>query len=487
MTDVIRRAVLLVLVIAVIVGVGLADAGRGGGQSASGGSLARGVPSASGIAVARSDAESSASFCAGATGSGGNARATIILTNPEPRAVTGTVTTLAAGTTSPAVAGPQSMAVRVPADDQIAVVPAPSESGGALASTVVLNGGGVGVSQVVTGPLGYSAAPCAATTAGTWYFADGSTAGNNTLSLSLFNPSPTTAVIDVTFVSSTSGLLAPPAYQGIDVPGDSLVEENVGDHVRNAPDLATMVTSLSGAVVAAELESAGPSGNGGPSVLLGAVKPSPAWTFARNMNVSGASTVFHLFNPTGRPARVTMKIGLSQGAAEPLVLRLPAMSVSVIDAAGVTRIPSNVAFSATFSTSGGAGIVVNRSLSSPSGAVPAPQVGEVSGLPGGTDRWLLPAPSTPATGISSLTIVDLNETVVTVRLAAVSTKGLVTVPGFAHNRVRAGTPLIVSPGAGSVIGSTPLEVVASGPVAVEVDAAPVGNPGVVVIPALPLP
>ncbi|HVC71417.1 MAG TPA: hypothetical protein VNC61_14270 [Acidimicrobiales bacterium] len=486
MTDAMRRSVLIAGVVAVIVGVGLADAGRGGETTGSVGSPARGVFSASGVGVSRSDAESSAWFCAGGTGAGANAQAGLVLSNPAPRAITATVSTVSAGTVTPAVAGPQSMSVVVPAGRQINVVPAPGVSGGALASSVVFDGGGVGVSQVVTGPLGDSAAPCASTTAGNWYFADGSTTGTNTLSLSLFNPSQTTAVVDVSFVSSTNGLISPPAYQGIDVPGGSLVLENIGDHVRNVSDIATVVTTLSGAVVAAELESAGQPGNGGPSLTLGAVKPSSTWTFAQNMNVSGADTVFHLFNPTSRPARVTLKIGLQQGAAEPLVIRVPALSASVLDAASVTRIPANTAFSATFSSGRSAGIVVSRSLSSVAGA-PAPQLGDVAGVPGGSDRWLLPAATLPITGVSALTIVDQNPAVVTVGLVAVTPKGLVPVAGFGHRQVHPGRPLIVNPATGSVIGTVPLEVVSSGPVAVEVDATPVGNQGVVVIPALSLP
>jgi hypothetical protein len=262
--------------------------------------------------------------------------------------------------------------------------------------------------------------------------------------------------------------------------------ENEGDHIRNEPHVATVVASLSGALVAAELESAGQSGNGGPSVILGAVAPSSRWTFAQNMSIAGADTVFHIFNPTNRLTRVTLKIGLQQGVTEPLVIRVPAMSVSTVDAAGVTRIPSNTPFAATFVSGGGAGIVVNRAMSSPAGAA-APELGEVAGLPGGGDRWLLPAANAPAAGVSSLTVVDLNSAPVTVRLLAFSKRGLVPVAGFGHQRVRPGTPLIVSPNAGSVVGTVPLELVASAPVAVEVDASPVGNPGVVVIPALPLP
>ena len=485
-SDAARRAVLVGLVVAVIVGVGLADAGRGGGSNGSAGSLDGGVASASGVGLSPSGAESSAWFCAGGTGAGGNAQATLVLTNPTPRAVTGTVTSVAAGTTAPASGGRMSMSVVVPGRSQIGVVPAPGVSAAAVASTIVFDGGGVGATQVVSGPLGVSTAPCASRTASQWYFADGSTAGNNSLKLSLFNPSRTTAVVNVSFVSAGNGVLAPPAYQGIDVPGDSLVVENIGDHVRNDPDVASMVASLSGAVVAAELESSGQAGNGGPSVVLGAVAPAMTWSFGQNTNVSGADTEFHLFNPGSKTARVTLQIGLQNGAAEPFVIRVPAMSLVNFDAASVTRIPGNTAFSATFVSGAGVGIVVDRSLTSPGGAG-APQWGEVAGVPGGSEHWLLPTAYGTSRGISSLSVVDLNRGAVSVQLSAITSGGPVPVAGLGHRRVLPGVPLIVSPTAGSPVGTTPLELVSSGPVAVEVDATPVGNPGVAVIPALPLP
>jgi hypothetical protein len=291
--------------------------------------------------------------------------------------------------------------------------------------------------------------------------------------------------VNVSFVSSTSGLLAPPAYQGIDVPGQSLVVENIGDHVRNQSDVATVVAALSGAVVAAETQSTGSPGNGGPSLILGAVKPAPMWTFAQNAEVTGASTLFHVFNPSRRAVHVVVRFGLQQGQAEPLKIRVPPLSVASIDPAGITRIPAAAPFSVTF-VSTGAGIVVGRSVTSPGGA-PAPQVGNVMGLPGGAERWLVPAPNVPAAGVSTVTVVNLGRAPTSVTLSAISASGLVPVPGLTHRRVRPGVPLIVTPSTGSAVGLMALELTSGAPVAVEVDASPAGNPGVVVIPGLPLP
>ncbi len=427
MTDAMRRAMLIVGIVVLLVGIGVAD-GASRGSTGSGSAVSASTSVASDVSVTPTGAESSAWFCAGSTDSGGDAAATMIITNPSPKAVTGTVTTVSTdGEGVPTT-------VPVPARTQLAVAPTPptppagsattatgatavtgstaGAAGSTMASTVFFSGGGVGVTEVVSGPLGFSQAPCSSRTARNWYFADGSTASGDGLSLSLFNPTDTIAVVDVTFVSST-GVLAPPAYQGIDIPGDALVTENIDDHVENNPDVATAVATLSGQVVATELESAGPAGSGGPSVVLGATRPSSSWSFAQNTEVSSGSTVFHIYNPSTRTARVTVKIGLVQGAAEPLVLRVAGQSVATLDTKRLTRIPVDTPFAVTFEAGGGAGIVVDRHVAAPAGAASARSRRPMSAMwpafPGGDGGGWCPAAYAPATGVSALAVVDLEQ------------------------------------------------------------------------------
>jgi hypothetical protein len=279
-------------------------------------------------------------------------------------------------------------------------------------------------------------------------------------------------------------VVAPPAYQGIDIPGDTLVVEDVAVHVPNTADFATTVSTLSGAVVASELERHVPAGRGGLSLALGALSPASVWSYAQNTDSAGGSTVFHIFNPSDRPARVTVTFGLQQATAEPLVVRVGPTSIAALDAPSVTRLPAGTAFSATFA-SGGVGIVVDRHVSSPAGAA-APQQGDTPGVPAGGNRWLLTGPYAPSTAVSSLAVVNLSRVDITVRLWGVSPRGLVPVAGAGPRRVRPGSPLVLTPVTGSPIGTVPLELVASGPVAVEVDALPAGSPGVLVLPGLPL-
>ena len=88
-------------------------------------------------------------------------------------------------------------------------------------------------SQVVSGPLGWSTAPCASRTAAQWAFAGGSTTAGNSLTLALFDPAAPAAVVNITFLTTT-GLVTPQAYQGLVVPPGRLVVENVGAFVQRA-------------------------------------------------------------------------------------------------------------------------------------------------------------------------------------------------------------------------------------------------------------
>ena len=219
----------------------------------------------------------------------------------------------------------------------------------------MLNGGGVAVSEQVAGPFGYSTAPCAAAPGTQWYFAHGSTASGDLLDLMLFNPGAAPAVVDVALATSSSGYIQPPAYQGVEVPPGALVVENVSDHAINDPSVSTTVTALSGSVVAGQLEQLGSAGQGGLSVLLGAPSPERTWSFPYNVDEAGETVAFNVFNPTTTAAAVSMEIDLQQGSAEPLKIRVPALSTVAVLAENQTRIPAGSVYGAEFVTTKGAG------------------------------------------------------------------------------------------------------------------------------------
>jgi hypothetical protein len=482
-TGSLRRALMIVVLIAILIVTGISD------RIVARTTVPTGVPVASALSTLRlaptGHTESSAWFCAGGSGAQGGAPATIVFTNAGHHPVHGTLTAvaaLAAAAPEPAPwAGAHTVSVTVPTDGQVTVGADQLGTTSLVAAAVVLDGGGVAVSESVQSPLGWSMAPCAPSTATNWFFAHGATAQGGGLVLSLFNPAATDAVVNISLVSSTAGYLAPAAYQGIDIAPGSLVTENIGDHAPDDDAIATEVSTLSGAVVATELESSGTVGSGGISLTLGSPATASRWVFPQNTGIPGGTVAFHVLNPTTSPATVSVDIGLSQGAgAEPLAMHIPAQSLVTLTGESQTRIPTGVPYSLTFSSTG-TGIVVSRTVLAPAGSpASVPEIGDVSGVPGGNDRWLLPAVVSPGNGAWALAVVDLGSRPATIKIVTPSGRAI---PGQRVRRVESGSPLVIGPNPGAPFGTVPFEVSADQPVAVELDALPVAEPGVVVVPA----
>ena len=478
-----RRALAIVGVVAALAGAGVAD--RVVARAAP-----RPVPPMAALdatTVPAPASESSAWYCAGGTGAQGGAPMSLVLTNATVHAVTGRVTVipaLAADASASPWAGAATIAAVVPAQGQLVLGPSQLGSSSFLAAAVVLDGGGVSATQAVSSPLGWSMAPCAATSAPNWYFAHGATTQGGGLVLALFNPGATDAAVNVSLFSATAGFIAPAAYQGIDVPPGSLVTENIGDHAVDDKALATAVAALTGSVVATELESVGTPGSGGLSVTLGTPATARQWAFAQNASVGGGHVVFHVFDPSTQPASVSVTIGLTGGAAaEPLTLNVPAQSQAELDTGSQIRIPASTPYSLTF-TAHGAGIVVARQVSAPSGiAAPVPEDGVQAGIPGANRRWLVPTVVSPGTSAWALAVVDEGPAPTVVHITMAGGKAIA---GVHERKVEPGVPLIIGPTPGAPYGTEPLEIGASQPVAVELDALPVAAPGVVVVPAFAL-
>jgi hypothetical protein len=179
---------------------------------------------------------------------------------------------------------------------------------------------------------------------------------------------------------------------------------------------------------------------------------------------------------------VSVVIGLPQGAAaEPFSMSVPALSTATLVAQNQTRIPANTPYAATF-TSDGAPIVVERQVTSPSGAPASePADGDVPGVAGGGSHWLLPAPAAPGNGAWALAVVDLGRRPAKVRVLDGQGR---PIAGQGVHVVSPGTPLFLGPNPGPPFGTSPFQVLSDQPVATELDGAPVASPGVVVVPAI---
>ncbi len=468
----------LALVVVVVVGVSVAAAARSTPAPA-------GAPATPSALVSAPDAESSASYCTGQTTSTGSAPGFLILTNTTARPVTGTITAVtdAGDTVHTAVAVP-ARAVVTPS------IPAVS-SGSWEAQAVTLSGGGVAVTQAVHGSSGWSEAPCQSTTAAGWYFPGGTTANADPLSVSLFNPTSTPVVVDLSFVTPT-GTVHPINYQGIVLQAGQVTSEDVASEVQNASTVSTVVSTRTGRVVASELQ--GFTGTSpGLALVPGAARPGPHWVIPQAQDPGGGSGEIDVFNPGTAPEAVRVRVRLGGTELAPLTRTVAPGTTWALETSGQTRIPHNATYSADIEASGGPGVVVGRTVSAPSSAS-TPQSGSAPAVDGlSTDSpsgvWVVPPPGTSANPAvsgaapASLALTNTSGADERYSVVAVSPSGQLTI-GAAT--IPAGSTGSLDGAALAHVGFDQIVVRASGPMAVSEDVGPSGGVGVVTMPGLPL-
>jgi hypothetical protein len=437
------------------------------------------APSAAdGVVVSPVGSYSSSAFCSAGTGT--TATSTVYLTNTTPRPVTGVITSVAPAATSGSVPTVRSP-VSVPPLASVAVDPENGLPPGSTASSVAFSGGGVVASQSVSGPNGWSTAPCASQVASQWYFAGGATTSGNALTLSLYNPAATEAVVNVSFITD-NGYETPQAYQGLVVPPGQLVEENVGDFVQNASTIATLVQAQAGGVVSSEFQQWSSGATGGVSLRLGSPGLSTAWHLAQTTALPQSVVDLYLANPGRTPATATISLGLSSGSVVPHRLAVPPLSVVVFVASGTPGLPQQTPYALTVTST--VPIVVGRSVQAPPGSTP-PVFGSSSATTTVATRTVVPGPgipSAPGTAnatVSSLAVANPGSKPTRVVVSVLGSSRAVATFTVAANGVAVLGPKQVG-------GLSTFTVTSTRPVVVEEDSGPSGAPGVVSSTGFPL-
>ncbi len=433
---------------------------------------------ADGVAIAPAGSYSSSAFCSAGTGTA--ATSTIYLTNSTRSVVNGTVTAVGpAG--SGGVVPTVRRSVTVPALGTEAVNPAEGLPAGSNAAAFAFSGGGVVASQVVSGPDGWSTAPCASQIAPQWAFAGGATTSGNTLTLSLFNPAATEAVVNVSFITD-KGFETPQQYQGLVVGPGQLLEENVGDYVQDATAVATMVEAQAGGLVSTEFQQWSSGASGGLSLRLGSPAPSTTWRLAQTTALPQSTVYLYLANPGQAAATATIALGLSSGSVVPHRVVVPPVSIVTFPASGTPGLPQQTPYALTVTST--APLVVGRSVEAPPGSTP-PVWGSSSATTTVATRWLVTAPGTPSTpgtpgaSVSSLAVADPGPAAAQVEVTALGGSRPVAMFTVAPNEVAVLGPKQVG-------GLSTLTVSAGQPVNVEEDSGPSGAPGVVSSTGFPL-
>jgi hypothetical protein len=426
-------------------------------------------PAGEGVSIAPADASSSSFFCATGAGvdAGSGATGAVVLTNTSHTAATGVMSTV--GTSGGA---PVRRPLVVPPLGTAEVTPAAGLPPEATASTFSFLGGGVTGTAIISGPSGWSTAPCASEVWPQWDFAGGSTS-TGLLDLSLYNPTAATTVVDVTFLTATGNVLVPQPYQGISVPAGALVVEGLGAYVQNQSVVATLVQATSGALVATELDQMVLHSGTGLALFTGAPAPADTWRFAQTTTVPGGSVALVLANPGASPVSAEVSVGLSAASVEAHQVTVPGQTVVSFEASSVAGWPLRSPYSLTVSAS--APIVVGRTVVGPPGAV-APNGGITMGTTTTSTSWLVVGPGAPGNppvpGASRESLAVVNPGSASVAVTVTPLAGGTPVATF---RVPGNGVTVL--GAPEVRGLRPVVVVASAPVSVEADSGPSGAPG----------
>jgi Family of unknown function (DUF5719) len=476
-----RRWRVAALVVLVVAGVGIAVAVRGAPVPAA----AAPAPSA---LVGAPDAESSAWYCTGQSTAGGAAPGFLVLTNTTARPVTAGITaTSDSGATASTTAAVPAHGVVTPAVPALA-------SGSWVSETVVTSGGGVAVTQTVKNSLGWSQAPCQTTTSAQWYFAGGSTAAANTLSISLLNPTSTPVVVDLSFITS-AGMVHPINYQGIVLQPGQVAAEDVTSEVQETNTISTIVSARTGRVVASEVQGMVGAGatTGGLALVPGVATPQAHWAIPQAQEVTGGNTEVDVFNPGQSTEAVTVRFRLPSGPLAPLSEKVLPGTTWVLPTSSQTRLPAGETYATAIDATGGPGIVVGRTVNIPGSSV-SPQDGMAAAVDGlstasPSGEWVVPPPGTTAnpaaSGVApaSLALLNTSAAAESYRVFASTSSG---VHVLATGELAAGSVEIVSGSPLAAAGLNPILVRSSGPMAVSEDLGPSAGVGVVSMPGIPL-
>ena len=194
--------------------------------------------------------------------------------------------------------------------------PSVGHHGDYFAVSVQVSGGGVVGVEVSKDHA--SEAPCISTGVANWFASGFDTTVGSSAILSVYNPTATPAVFNVSTFSS-SGYVAPAKFQGYAVGPHSQAEIHLGSEIVNLSDVAVHVKVLRGSLDIVGLQQSGPT----VSFNSGVAQPSTSAIFPLVTTANGASAQVRLANPGPTPANVTLIVTLAPFHVPNQTLRVP--------------------------------------------------------------------------------------------------------------------------------------------------------------------
>ncbi len=364
-------------------------------------------------------------FCgSGRTGTDGQPDLTVTVSNPTADDVPGRITWFA----EEIGRAPVVQALLAEANSRNDVTAPSAAAGGAIAALVEFDAGGIAAEQRVVGTDGGAGALCASDANARWITADGSTTIDSSTTLSVFNPFPEDALLDVRFVTDR-GAAIPAALQGMSIPARSVQRINVGDFVRRRQRVASIVRARIGRVVVGRTTTFDGSGTAkGTTISPASSTPSPTWYFAAGAISAIRREHYAMFNPTRQPVTAIIDV-LVDGVAgvEPFEIDIPALGLAELVPGSESRIPRGVGYSVVVTTADGTPIVVERTIDATGrlrrGYASSP------GIVAPAERWIISNAETSSRRMDDVALLNPTDSDAVISFQTIGPNGLVAVGG----------------------------------------------------------
>ena len=318
-------------------------------------------------------AQSSALYCTGLTNARNGLRGEVVYINTTDQVRHVVVHAVATGATS-AVA----TAFTLPAYGRQPVTPTNLVVGATYALSAQIDGGGVVADQVVT--ASGASAPCTSAGLTNWYGSGfDSTVGSSAV-LSIYNPTATAAVFNVTTFSKT-GFLSPAALQGVSVGAHAELTLNLGDEVVATQNFGAQVSVLRGSLVVVEDQIE----RHGASINPGSTQVATSGVFPLVSTADKVLAQLRVANPGPAQATVTFEVKLKGFTIAPQTTVVAPYHSTVVTITPNTAIPAAgealVRMSSTqaVDVTLGTGVVQGLHLSPLASALQRPVLADVTG------------------------------------------------------------------------------------------------------------
>ena len=278
-------------------------------------------------AAAGPTAQSSALYCTGLTNARGELRGVVTFVNTTGATrhviVHAVATNAAAAVATAFTLGPYQRQV---------VTPTNLVRGDTYALAAQIDGGGVSASEVVT--RNGTQAPCTSAGVTTWDASGFDTTVGSHATLSVYNPTATAAVFNVT-AFSVLGYQSPASLQGVSVGAHAVSTIDLGGEIVNTSNVGVQLNVLRGSLVVVGDQVSGTTSSFNYGTAL-----ASTGTFALVTTAYKALAQVRVANPGPSPATVTLRVAVGKFDVAPQSTVVAPYHSAVISITPNTAIPA---------------------------------------------------------------------------------------------------------------------------------------------------